>query len=131
MVCAPKILFFANQTLVPAVDCLDRPMAGYYPSTTIGSGTKARQVGNGLILSVVASKDREDSALSSDRRSLIVMVDAECDCLLSAPLASLYAKGEGGDSWPKFGGLIEDVFRLGSYYKLTVNPNQKISEVRA
>lgn len=81
---------------------------------------------SGAVNSVVILKEKDTSMAGAITNKWVAIISGPCECLLGFPLPDLYAQIEEGITWPAIKGRIESSLKLGSYWKIVVDPLKTI-----
>ena len=127
MFCQSSIKIYAEKSTSSVSDCGEKPE--WCPPMQIRLKSRFVEVGCGVVNSRHFDKelgDRQYTPLASSKGKVVVMVSGACDCLLGAPLKEIYITATKGINWPAFSGIVEDSLKVGSLYRILVDPSRMV-----
>lgn len=125
MLCRPKLIIST-----PNDPSVRERCSGAFPSAaSLAMPRRSRPTvvdDSGAVSSVAILKEKDMSMAGAISNKWVAIISGPCECLLGFPLPDLYAQIDQGITWPAIKGRIESALRLGSHWKIIVDPLKTI-----
>jgi hypothetical protein len=124
MVCRPKFTIYAPKDPALKDWCSDTSLSGFpiksKPSVLDRDGT---------VEAVAILKEKDSSLAGATSNKWRAIISGPCSCLLGFPLPELYVSLEEGIAWPSIKGRIVTALKLGSFWRIEIDPLKTIEGV--